>query len=415
MFIFTHLEIVCFIVFLAACLAEIILLVTKDKSEQRKMDDVDLKAKFAILIPARDESAVIENTLKSIEKNDYPKEYRHIFVIVESMDDPTVEIVKKFDDAGIFLRKDLTKIGKGHALDECVQNIFAKKQNFDAFVILDADNLISQNFLSLMNIAFQNGYDVACGKRDNKDWNASVVSSSSALTFTTINSVINKNKMKSGGNVLVSGTGFYIRSDVLASCGGWPFYSLTEDYEFTRFCLYHKLKTGYVEEAVFYDEQPLKLSQSVVQRSRWVRGFFSVKAKYWKQEKELLKSNRKDKNFRRQCIGSAPLFGMAFSLIFYIVLTLLFVIFGLISHHFLVKPLIMRILFVLLAAYLFGMVFTLYLFKIEKGNIDINRKNKALTVLYHPFFLLTYVVAAIRSIFIPDKWEKIEHTLNKEI
>ena len=53
-------------------------------------------AKFAIIIPARDESKVIEANLKSIAECDYPSEMYDIYIIVERTDDPTIEIAKKY-------------------------------------------------------------------------------------------------------------------------------------------------------------------------------------------------------------------------------------------------------------------------------------------------------------------------------
>ena len=55
----------------------------------------DKKTKFAVLVAARNESNVIENIMNSLDKQTYPREYFEAFFIVESFDDPTIEIVKK--------------------------------------------------------------------------------------------------------------------------------------------------------------------------------------------------------------------------------------------------------------------------------------------------------------------------------
>ena len=64
--------------------------------------------------------------------------------------------------------------------------------------------------------------------------------------------------------------------------------------------------------------------------------------------------------------------------------------------------------------YAFLVLGTAVLFGIEGHRADITLKNKIKTLFYHPFFLATYVVAAVRAIFLPKGWEVIEHTLTKD-
>ena len=52
-------------------------------------------AKFALLIPARNESKVIRNILNACSKLSYPRDKFEVYVIVESKDDPTCNIVEE--------------------------------------------------------------------------------------------------------------------------------------------------------------------------------------------------------------------------------------------------------------------------------------------------------------------------------
>ena len=61
---------------------------------------------FCILIPARYESLVIEDLLKSIKKQTFKIDFKDVYVIVESINDETVDICKKYN-ASYFVRKDL--------------------------------------------------------------------------------------------------------------------------------------------------------------------------------------------------------------------------------------------------------------------------------------------------------------------
>ena len=77
---------------------------------------------FCILIPARDESKVIEDLLKSIKEQTKKVNMKDVYVIVESNLDPTVSIALNYQ-ASIFIRKHLNLKRKGYALDECIKEI----------------------------------------------------------------------------------------------------------------------------------------------------------------------------------------------------------------------------------------------------------------------------------------------------
>ena len=385
----------------------------RDEKMHFSIPEMPDATRFAVIIPARNESRVIEALLRSVVNSEYPRELYDIYVIVETEDDPTVEIAGRYG-ANIFLRENLENVGKGYALDECLKSIFRSGKEYDAFLLLDADNLVSRRFMSRLDDAYQAGYDAVCGKRDNKDWNASAVSSSSALTFTVINSVQNTMKTAHGLHVLFSGTGFFVRADVLSRLGGWPFHSMTEDYEFSTFATVNGLKTCYLDDAVYYDEQPVRLWQSIIQRSRWVKGFFTVNARYRKTKKEFRKSQPKNLDMRVMRFGTLPLLTMVISVILYLALLIVCAILCGVTNSGFIGEFLVRIGVLVGIIYAFLVLGTAVLFGIEGHRADITLKNKIKTLFYHPFFLATYVVAAVRAIFLPKGWEVIEHTLTKD-
>ena len=401
-----------FLVLLLCALCFLVLLFYAKRGTKSKLllSEYPQKTKFAILIPARNESGVIESNLCSLLASEYPEQLYDVYVIVESMDDPTVDIVRKYDRAEIFLRKDIEgRRMKGYALDECIKSILASGKEYDAFLILDADNLVDKSFLSAMSNAYRQGFDAACGKRDNKDWNSSVVSSSSALTFTVINTLQNKPKTDRGMNVMFSGTGFYVSYEVIRKLGGWPFASLTEDYEFSNYAVVNDLKTCYVESAVYYDEQPDSLGQSIKQRTRWVRGFFQVKKEYKREKRNYSKCKPDSADMRAMKYGTTPLLVLAIDVVLYLLTTLLAFLIAVIDRSGNSSLYGKRILLTVLLVYAAIALFTVFLFRIERGSINISKKNKFKTVLYHPFFLATYVVSAVRALYVKDKWEVITH------
>ncbi len=381
--------------------------------EKRRGVDIPAQApqtRFAVIIPARNESRVIEGNLRALQNADYPAELCKTFVIVESMEDPTVQICRRYPNTEVYLRRNFDRPGKGPALDECLKSIFKTDEHFDAVLLLDADNVIEPNFLARLNDAYVAGFDAACGKRNNKDWNSSATSAASGLTFMVINTLQNKAKAGRGMNVIFTGTGFYIRYDILKSLGGWPFVTMTEDYEFSTYALCNGITTTYLEDAIYYDEQPTGLWQSIVQRTRWVKGFFSVQRRYRRMKREYAKRAPKSKDIRSMKLGTLPMLAAAIDLVAYLLLILGGIAYTAITQNGWLWCYLVRLGALLGAVYAIIALFTVWLFCVEKRDIRITRWNRIKTVFFHPVYLLSYLIAICRIPLIKNKWEVIEHT-----
>ena len=85
------------------------LLFTPKKNKLNLEREIVKDPNIAILIPARNESKVIEELLNSIEKQSVKVNPNNVFVIVESEKDSTIEIVKRHQ-MNYFVRKKLHKI-----------------------------------------------------------------------------------------------------------------------------------------------------------------------------------------------------------------------------------------------------------------------------------------------------------------
>ena len=416
MAVFWWLEIACAAVF-GVCVCCQILLSFFLSGEKRKMPDIPAQTaqtRFAVIIPARNESHVIEQNLRALQNADYPPDLLKTYVIVESMEDPTVEICRRYPNTEIYLRRNFDRPGKGPALDECLKSIFAADEQFDAVLLLDADNVIEPNFLTRLNDAYVAGYDAACGKRNNKNWNSSATSAASGLTFMVINTLQNKAKAERGMNVMFTGTGFYVRYEILKKLGGWPFTTMTEDYEFSTYALCNGITTTYLEDAIYYDEQPAGLWQAIVQRTRWVKGFFSVRIRYRRMKKEYAKSRPRSKDVRAMKMGTVPMLAMAIDLVAYLLLILSGIIYTAIAQNGLLGWYLLRLGLFLSGVYLAIVLFTVWLFKLEKKDIRITRWNMIKTVFFHPVYLFSYLISICRIPLIHNKWEVINHTETME-
>lgn len=361
------------------------------------------KKRYCILIPARYESKVINNLLLSITKQTTKINPKDIYIIVESIKDKTVDIAKQYN-MNIILRENLSLKRKGYALNDAVTYILKKQIHYDAYFIFDADNILDKDFIKNMEKSINEGYDIGIGYRNTKNSNT-LVSASSALTFSMINTMLNERKNKYHNNLTISGTGYYIKGSIIEEWNSFPFHSLTEDYELTLYAILHNLTTTYNKKAIFYDEQPDNFNVSLKQRTRWVKGYFEVRKKYINK---ISKSETKnDPNFASKVnafLGVTPYI--------YIIIGLLIILFNILITKGITTFLCYLTIFLLLI-YTVLSIFTIIMLKKEKNNLNISKSMKIKVIFYNPIFMFSYIICLLRTIFIKDiKWDKIDHNKN---
>lgn len=383
----------------------------------RKLPEAKKKHNFAIIIPARNESKVIRGILESIKNQTYDHDLMETFIVVESEDDPTVEIAKGYERTNVFVRKQLQLKGKGYAMDEVVQDIFAQDKVYDAFVVFDADNVLYSNCIEEMNKAYDSGYKMAVGYRNSKNWNDGWVATCSALTFTMINVFQNKFKSRTGQNVLISGSSFYIDYDIIKSLGGWKFYTLTEDYEMSLFATANNIRTHYIETAKSYDEQPTTFKASWNQRLRWIKGYGQANKIY---QRRILKEAFKDKKFIRSKLvmgfGVIPLIILYATLIVYGLFTLIYGLVGL-GVGMVGAGIILRAFFILIASvYLFFVFYALIGIVAERKQANLTFISIIKALIMHPIFMFMFLILYIYAFFKKEvEWVQIEHKVNIDV
>ncbi len=244
--------------------------------------------KYGYIICARNEEKVIANLVESIYSQDYPKELMRVFVCADNCTDNTAHAAREAN-AIVIEHFDNVHKGKCYALDYIIKEILNNKEydDIEAFFVFDADNLVSKNYTKEMNKLFDSNINVATSFRSTKNYNDSMTAACSGLMFLRENVITHHSRARLGLSTYVAGTGFYVSRDILASLNGWPFTSIIEDIDFSSYCAKENIKIGYSEDAVFYDEQPLKFKDANTQHLRWIKGTYQCGSKY---SKALLKN-----------------------------------------------------------------------------------------------------------------------------
>ena len=255
----------------------------------------DKQHRFMTIIPAHNEEKVVVNLIESLKKLDYPKDLYDIYVIADNCTDKTAEVAKKAGSI-VYERFDEAHKTKGHALQWFLAQKIEEDAPYDAFCIFDADNIVDENFLKVMNKKLCQGEEVVQGYKDIKNPSDSWVSAGYAIFYWTMHRFYHLARYNIGLSPLMNGTGFMVKFDVIKP-QGWNTKTLTEDIEFSLKRIIEGKKLGWARDAIVYDEQPVGFKQSWTQRSRWTVGHMQCLKEYTKPLAEAVVKNKTVMNF----------------------------------------------------------------------------------------------------------------------
>jgi len=368
--------------------------------------------RYAFMICARNEEVVIGNLIESIKDQSYPTELIDIYVCADNCTDDTAMRAKSAG-AVVFERFNKKKIGKGYALDFLFQHVheMCSDSYYDGYFVFDADNLLDKRYVAEMNKAFYAGNEIVTSYRNSKNYDSNWISAGYGLWFLREAKHLNNVRVMLGASCVVTGTGFLVSSRIIREYGGWKFYLLTEDIEFTITSIIKGKKIGYCNSAKFYDEQPVTFKDSWKQRSRWARGYLQVFRKY---RKDLITGLFGTNGF--------ACFDMTMSIMpaiilstFSVFINLVMMIISLVSD----PSSLMAIVWSCLETcrnsllLLFGIAFLTTLS--EWKELRCSTGKKILYMFTSPIFMATYIPIAISSIFRRVKWDHIKHEDPKSI
>lgn len=245
---------------------------------KREKINIDPKHKFAVMVCAHNEEAVIGPLVENLKILDYPTELYDIFVVADNCKDSTARIAAEVG-AQVYERFNQQEIGKGYAMGWMFDKIFAMEKQYDAVVIFDADNLVHPDFLLEMNNHLEKGEKVIQGYLNAKNPEDTWVAGTFAIAFWMVNHMWHLGKYNIGLSTALGGTGMCIDIEVLKKYG-WECDGLTEDMEFSLKVLTHGIRTSWAHDAIVYDEKPLGFMQSWRQRKRWAQGHFECAERY---------------------------------------------------------------------------------------------------------------------------------------
>ena len=374
--------------------------------------------RFAVLIAARNESAVISDLISSIKVQNYPEELIDIYVIADNCTDDTAAIARNAG-ATVFTRFNTEQVGKGYALDYGLKSIWSEfpDKGYEAYFVFDADNVLDVNYFREMNATFDSGAKASTSYRNSKNFDSNWISAGYGIWFLREAKFLNQARLTLNTSSAVSGTGFFISADILEEAGGWKWHLLTEDIEFSASSITDGIRISYCPTAVLYDEQPTTFRDSWNQRFRWAKGFYQV---FWHYAAGLVKgifTNERGHKFACYDMLMTISPGMLLSIISIIFNAVIVVLSftGVMSTGIAIASSLSSIFFCLFNYFMFMLAFGILTTFVEWDSIRAKTSRKIIYMITFPLFMLTYIPIALVALVKKATWKPIKHTISVDV
>ncbi len=373
------------------------------------------KRMIGMVIPARNESAVIGDLFASIKKQDYDRNFFDVNVIVKDPDDPTIAMAKELGARVLVVPEQSCK---GDALDAFFKSLSPEEmEHYDAFVIVDADGVLAPNYVTELNNALEHEHDIFLTRKYIKNClgdrsKRTVFSNNSALTWAMLDDLGNRYRTARDIPLTLCGQGMMIRRPLVQTIGGWPYRTLTEDYELRLDGLLKGFRSMYWPYAVLYTEEALSHRDNYKRRLRWLTGYAQCDEKYKKQIKAQAKARGKMNRGELECLyGVYPLAFFAAASIFTIVagcvLTTIYAFDG--KPELMMKSAMFLIVTPFAVMYVLLFIYSLLAMTASREAFTILSFGEKLgTLLFAPLYILEYIPIYINGLINIRKKNKPE-------
>ena len=245
---------------------------------------------FTILVPLFNESAVIANLIKSLNKLNYPKAKLQILLILEEEDKHTLQTI---DEIG--LSDHFTKI----IVPKSYPQTKAKACNYamnsaigDYTCIFDAEDRPDPNQLHIVLDSFNklpNTY--VCIQCRLYFYNAheNLLTRFFEIEYQLLFNTILPAATHFNYTIPLGGSSNYFKTSFLKKIGYWDIYNVTEDADLGLRIGLAGFRTQVIMSYTS-EESPINLKAWTKQRTRWFKGYFHTFLIYFRYPHEIFKS-----------------------------------------------------------------------------------------------------------------------------
>jgi hypothetical protein len=224
--------------------------------------------RFAVLVPAHDEEALLGATLRSLRQQDYPRDRYEVVVIADNCTDRTSEIARAVPGIRVLERSDTPNRGKGQALRWALDQLEAAVHAFDAYVVVDADSQVDPALLAQFDLGIARGARAL--QAHYTVLNAEEAPSAALRWFSLAlrNHVVPYGRSTLGGSAQLLGNGMCFTRALLER-HPWRAGALAEDLQYYLTLVQAGERVEYVPSASVCGYMPTSFGQMRTQDIRW--------------------------------------------------------------------------------------------------------------------------------------------------
>jgi len=250
-----------------------LMLLTLLSGKLENLHPVSNTLRFDFIVPAHDEAPIIEQTIASLQRVDWPNDRFRILVIADNCTDATANVAG-LAGADVLIRDDPGRRGKGYAL----QYGFAASRErrwADAVVVVDADSDVSPNLLAAFAARIESGVHAVQAhygvRNPMASWRTRLITIATA-SFMMLRSRARERLRLSCG---IRGNG-WCATHRLLEWVPYQAFSLAEDVEYGIAIGLAGYRVAYADEAHAYSDMVAGADVARTQRQRWERGRFQL-------------------------------------------------------------------------------------------------------------------------------------------
>jgi cellulose synthase/poly-beta-1,6-N-acetylglucosamine synthase-like glycosyltransferase len=234
--------------------------------------DTPIPLNLAVVIPAHNEEATIPSCLESLMACD-PGGHRFQPVVVADNCSDRTGLVASRMGARVLTRTDPERRGKGAALSHAFRLLL--QEPFDAFIVVDADSRVDNNFISCLAGLFARGAMAVQCRYLPDATGRSLRSRLMNLALISFHVVRPRGRSMLGFSAGLFGNGFGLARGALLKV---PYQagSIAEDLEYHVSLVRHGIRVVFADATTAWSAFPQDENTATVQRSRWEGGRFRI-------------------------------------------------------------------------------------------------------------------------------------------
>lgn len=233
------------------------------------------KFKIAVLIPCYKEDNIIVGIASQALVQSYPKEYYDVIIIADSLQQETLLRLRNLDV--IVHEVQFEKSTKAKSLKSAL-NTF---DGYEIAVVLDADNVMENQFLERINTCFNDGAKAIQSQRTAKNRNTSFAILD-GISEAIANHINRQAPSAFGLSSSLIGSGMAFDYNLFRTINNSiDQTSVAEDKELQIAILRKGIKIHYLKSAIVYDEKVDNRQVFESQRKRWMYSHYAYLKKFF--------------------------------------------------------------------------------------------------------------------------------------